>query len=159
MILFKPCLYLCGVLLSSNWQGSFASQLHLGKPGQPKIMQIRFLRELKFSWKSIANIVGVSRTTLFERRRELQLDDNFLFISDEQLTCIIKVVKDELPNIGERVILNSRIINVLRRVRETIHRVDLINVSLCWSEKLYRCQYSVPGPNSLWHLGKVYDLF
>ena len=39
------------------------------------------------------------------------------------------------------------------RVRESIRRVDPLNTPLCWGGGLHhRRPYSVPGPNSLWHL-------
>lgn len=61
-------------------QRNFVHEVHLGKQGRPKLTidceQIGFLRQLKFGWTSIANIVGVSRTTLYERRVELDIANN-----------------------------------------------------------------------------------
>ena len=119
--------------------------------------QVEFLRGLNFSWNTIASILGISRTTLYERRRELNImDDNFSSISDEELADLIRVVKEELPERMMVGILHSKGVNVQRRrVREAIYKVDPIGVSLHWSKKLYQRQYTVPGPNSLWHLGLI----
>lgn len=62
-----------------------------------------------------------------------------------------------MPDIGERMMqgtLRSRgTVVPRRRVREVIHRIDPINVLLRWQPRIQRKPYSVPGPNSLWHLG------
>ena len=40
------------------------------------------------------------------------------------------------------------------RVRRTIRRIDPLNTALRWGGNLSsRRPYSVPGPNSLWHIG------
>ena len=63
-----------------------------------------------------------------------------------------------MPEIGERMMmgaLRSRGITVQRhRVRQMLHKVDPISSALRWHSKTKRKPYSVPGPNSLWHLGK-----
>ena len=41
------------------------------------------------------------------------------------------------------------------RVREAIRNTDPINNASRWREVSARRTYSVPGPNSLWHIGKV----
>ena len=38
-------------------------------------------------------------------------------------------------------------------VHEAIHKVDPVDTALHWSTKIKRRRYSVPSPNSLWHLG------
>ena len=44
------------------------------------------------------------------------------------------------------------------RVRESIRRTDPLNTALRWGGDAHRRRpYSVPGPNSLWHLGKNVD--
>ena len=39
------------------------------------------------------------------------------------------------------------------RLREAIRATDPIYMALRWREMVTRCPYSVPSPNSLWHLG------
>ena len=41
------------------------------------------------------------------------------------------------------------------RVRTSIRATDPIQIALRWNSQLaHRQPYSVPGPNSLWHIGK-----
>jgi len=40
-----------------------------------------------------------------------------------------------------------------RYIRESLKRVYPINVGLRWRPRIRQKPYSVPGPNSLWHIG------
>ncbi len=71
---------------------------------------------------------------------------------------VLKEVRREHPNFGEKMMIGQlRYIgfSVSRaRVREAIRETDLINTALRWQGvKASRKRYSVPGPNSLWHIG------
>ena len=83
----------------------------------------------------------------------------FADISDADLDQSVTAVKEQMPDVGERMItgaLRSNGIHVpRRRVRQSLHRVDLINVALRWRPRIQRRPSSVHGPNSLWHLGKL----
>ena len=87
---------------------------------------------------------------------------NFRFsdITDHHLECTVLNIKESMPEIGERMTiymgaLRSRgIIVPRRRVRQMLHKVDPISSALRWHYKTKRKPYSVPGPNSLWHIGK-----
>ena len=62
------------------------------------------------------------------------------------------------PYIGESMILGQlRALNIQasrERVRHVIRRIDPLNTALRWGGNLSsRRPYSVPGPNSLWHIG------
>ena len=61
-----------------------------------------------------------------------------------------------MPDIGEKmlkgVLESCNIIVPRRHVREALHKVDPVNTALRWSTRIKRRQYSVPSPNSLWHL-------
>ena len=67
-----------------------------------------------------------------------------------------------MPEIGERMTmgaLRSRGITVpRRRVRQMLHKVEPISAALRWYSKIKRKPYSVPGPNSLWHIGENDDV-
>ena len=67
-----------------------------------------------------------------------------------------------LPHVGERIIIGhvrSLGLHITReRVRQSIRRVDPVNTSLRWHLHISRRTYSVPGPNSLWHIGNNYFL-
>ena len=44
------------------------------------------------------------------------------------------------------------------RLRQTIRSIDPLHTALRWRGGLTaRRPYCVPGPNSLWHIGKLYD--
>ena len=50
-------------------------------------------------------------------------------------------------------------INVQReRIRTSISRVDPISCRLRWATVVFRRGYSVPGPNSLWHIDGHHSL-
>jgi len=122
------------------------------------IEQIKYLKELSFTWKSIALILGIHRTTLWRRLKKDHpnlLDSVYIDISEIELDNIIRDMKNKHPLSGERMLmgmLRSQSINVQRvRLRDSIHRVDPINTALRWIRKNPRWKYSVPGPNSLWH--------
>ena len=123
--------------------------------------QILYLRELNFTWSSIGQIFGVSRSSLYRLRKEFGLLNLPKYsescICDEDLWDAVALIKREMPDIGEKMLngaLQSRnIIVPRRRVREALHKVDPINTALRWSTRIKRRRYSVPGPNSLWHLG------
>ena len=70
---------------------------------------------------------------------------------------MVTEMKSKYPDAGERLIqtdIRSRGIKVVReRLRTVIRDVDPLGTSLRWNAKLSRKQYSVPGPNSLWHIG------
>ena len=67
-------------------------------------------------------------------------------------------VRQDLPNVGEKLVLGrlrSMGYHVTReRVRQAIRAIDPINSALRWQGVFTpRHPYSVPGPNSLWHIG------
>ena len=47
--------------------------------GRPRIIisleQLRYLRSLNFSWTQISDLLGVSRMTLYRKRRDFGMDD------------------------------------------------------------------------------------
>lgn len=105
--------------------------------GRPRITvnieEVEFLRSLNFQWKKIANILGVSRSTLYRRLHEEGMQEDLWFsdISDDDLDILIKQIKEEHRNDGEVLMaghLAARNIRVQRtRLRASIHRVDPIN--------------------------------
>ena len=72
---------------------------------------------------------------------------------------MVQEIKDEFPDIGEHLLLGMLYAREIRCTRETLRRVihdtDPINTSLRWDAKIVCRSYSVPGPNSLWHIGIV----
>lgn len=119
-----------------------------------------FLRSIGLSWTRISAIFGVSRMTLYLKRKEAGILDDFKYspISDEELERKVQDIKVQMPDIGEKMIsgvLRSNGICVQRhRIRKAIHSIDPIKTALRWHEKVQRRSYSVPGPMSLWHIGE-----
>lgn len=138
--------------------------------GRPRALisqeQLLYLRSLNFSWTQVAEILGVSRATLFRRRRELGIQDfNILSpMDDDQLRMFVGQVREEFPSIGESLVigrLHSEGYHVPRaRVRSAIRITDPINTALRWRGiTTSRRPYSVAGPNSLWHIGMIFHLY
>ena len=131
--------------------------------GQPRFLvpkeQLEFLHSLCFTWSEIAQLLGVSRMTVYRRREEYgMLDEPVASISDSDLREKVLEIKKTLPEVGESIILGqlrSMGYKVTRwRVRDTLRSTDPVNVALRWpGGATARRQYSVPGPNSLWHIG------
>ena len=107
--------------------------------GRPKIAvpieEIEFLRQLRFSWTRIAEILGISRSTLYRRLEEDGLPQAITFssISDIELDAIVIRIKQIHPNDGERLIIGhltrQNVVVPRSRVRASIHRVDPIGTS------------------------------
>ena len=133
-----------------------------GARGRPRFQitqeQLEYLYSLSFSWNDISEMLGVSRMTIYRYRRDFNMiNEAQQTLTDHQLRVIITELRSEIPSIGETMVmghLRARGYNVTReRMRLTIHVTDPINTSLRWRGNLsYRRPYSVPGPNSLWHI-------
>ena len=122
--------------------------------------QLVHLRSLSFSWTDISRMLGVSRMTLHRRREDFgMLPELSHSITDGQLDEVVENLRQELPDIGQSMVggtLRAAGIQVPRdRIRETIRRTDPLNTALRWHGTTARQPYSVPGPNSLWHIGMV----
>jgi len=122
--------------------------------------QLEYLHSLSFTWTEMASLLGVSRMTLYRRRQEFGLlDDPTRTVSDTELRRKVLEIKTMLPTVGERIImgqLRAQGFHVTRcRVREIIRAMDPINTALRWQGAVTaKRSYSIPGPNSLWHIGK-----
>ena len=112
---------------------------------------------MQISWTEVAKLFGISRMTLYSRRVELGLIENYSCISDGDLAEAVSSIKRNMPNVGERMvqgILHSHGVRIQRwRIRDAIHEVDPINTPLRWKPRIQRRPYSVGGSNALWHLG------
>ena len=135
-----------------------------GAQGRPRFDiskdQLEYLSSLSFSWTDIAAILGVSRMTIYRRRQEFNLPTRRDTLSDTELRQLIVAWKTEMPNIGVTMI-TGRVLasghHVRReRIRQVIRRVDPLSTALRAPSGLTsRRPYSVPGPNCLWHIGKL----
>ena len=105
-------------------------------------------------------MLGVSRMTIYRRRVEYRLTEEPMVVpTDLQLHTVVSEIQAGQPEIGE-VMIMERIramgYKVSRqRLRQEIRNSDPLHVALRWRGGLTsRRPYSVPGPNSLRHIGK-----
>ena len=123
--------------------------------------QLEHLLSLSFNCTQIASILGVSRMTVYRRRQEFgMLDEPRTNISDGELLVFVEDVRRNEPESGEVIVmreLRSHGYRVTRhRVRRAIQLSDPLNTPLRWGAGVVtRRPYSVPGPNSLWHIGEA----
>ena len=160
--------------LSQEWQNYLDMRERVTEPasfrvsvdsrssrGRPRFHELlEYLHALSFSWESIASLFGVSRMTVYRRRQEFgMLAEPSRSLDDDDLKTVLTQMRRELPKLGERMVvgrLRSLGYDITRaRVREAVRSTDPINTALRWQGGLTpRRPYSVPGPNSLWHIGK-----
>ena len=98
--------------------------------------------------------------TLYRHRKLLDMvDEPRQTLTDNQLRDHITRMQAQMPAVGETLIVGYMRSNgyyVTRdRVRQSMHATDPINTALRWRGNLSNQRpYSVPGPNSLWHIGE-----
>ena len=147
---------------------SYNAQLvYTNQPGRPRfnvtVPQLQYLRSMSFTWVQIAGILGVSYMTIYRRRQELGISDTVgRTITDDELHQQVRQIKAQFPTIGQTMIwgrLRSMGFQVPRaKVRNAIRHTDPLNTAMRWTHVTARRAYSVPGPNSLWHIGKIHVL-
>ena len=130
---------------------------HVGRPCiSVDMYEVEFLRSLGFTWTTIAEMLGVSRSTLYRRLEESNLSlQGYSNISNSQLDSLVNEIKHNHPNDGEVLLaahLRSRDVHVPRaRLRASIHRTDP-NVASRRHLAVRRRVYHVEAPNSVWHI-------
>uniref|UniRef100_A0A096MBG5 Integrase catalytic domain-containing protein n=1 Tax=Poecilia formosa TaxID=48698 RepID=A0A096MBG5_POEFO len=108
----------------------------------------------------IGRLFGVSERTVHRRMAEYSMRVSELFCNTEEdeLDGVVLKILSYHPNTGYKMILgylNARGIHIQRRrVQEAMYRVDQQGIlmhtfQLC---TVRRRRYSVPAPNSLWHI-------
>ena len=122
-------------------------------------------RALGYKWKDIAELLLVSRWTLWRRVEELGISEEtgFTIIGNTDLDDIVRAFMNIQGGlVGYSMVrghLRSMGINVQReRIRGSISRVDPINCRSRWATVVSRRAYSVPGPNSLRHIDGYHSL-
>ena len=143
--------------------------IRTGLPGRPKLdiseNVILELRSLGFKWKDISDMLLVSRWTIRRRVIEYGIQEitGFSPLSDEQLDVHVRNFMHQHGNLVGFSMTNGYLrslgLRVQRdRIRASIGQVDPTNVRLRWAVVTSRRTYSVPGPNSLWHLDGHHSL-
>ena len=88
---------------ASAWENSYDCPVPStrNRPGRPHYVigeeQIRFIRELHFSWVKIANLLGVSESTLRKRRilygMTAEEEPNWAMITDDELERTVREIQ------------------------------------------------------------------
>lgn len=121
------------------------------------IEEILELRKLHFKWTKIAEILGISRSTLYRRFEQAGISPvDHTPLLDQEIDEIICSIKRNHPNDGE-VLLQGRLLDMGIRItrqalRVSIHRVDHESVVDRRRHVVRRRVYSVPHPNAIWHM-------
>lgn len=138
-------------------------------PGRPRL-DIREdvliqLRSFGFTWKNISQMLLVSRWTIRRRVIEYGIQEitGYSNISDEELDIIVREFSGQHGSLVGCSIVNGHLRSLglrlqRQRVRESLARVDPTNTHIRWAIVVSRRAYSVPGPNSLWHIDGHHSL-
>ena len=135
--------------------------------GRPKLQiaecQLRELLQSHFSVVSIAQLFSCSTKTIHRRIHEfglagaLQRD-----ITDTDLDEVVTAFIEAHPTSGQRMLIgylrSSGLYVSRQRARDSLNRIDPRGVALRLRHTLHRRQYSVAGPNSLWHVDGYHKL-
>lgn len=140
-----------------------APSIYTSRRGRPKFditrEQLEYLSSMSFTWVQIARILGVSHMTIYRRRVEFQMLHSVSgTLSDDELKLLLMSMRKEHPSMGQAMVwgrLRSMGFSVTReKVRQAIRHTDPLYTALRWrGDVIKRQPYSVPGPNSLWHVG------
>ena len=148
---------------------SKCAQQKTGRRGRPSysisVEVLENLRALGFTWTSISKIFGVSRWTIHRRVKDLDLPNikGFSDIEDYDLDHLVEGFVRERGSLAGQTMLIGYLRSLgyriqRRRIRKSLVRVSPENAALRWGQTIRRRKYSVPWPNSLWHLDGHHSL-
>eukprot|EP00794_Sanderia_malayensis_P002881 gene2881-3333_t len=134
-----------------------------GSVGRPKhtIQEETLIsfRHLGYTWNEIASMLLVSRWIIKRRVEELGIKEitGYSPISDEDLDQLILNFRQVHGSyVGRPLVKGHLISHGLRvqqwRIKSALTRIDPAGSRIRWACLVKRRKYSVPGPNSLWHL-------
>ncbi len=137
--------------------------------GRPKYLipeeLLLSFRQIGYTWKEIAAMLLVSRWTVMRRVNELGIRDltGYSEISNEELDQLIITFRQHHGSYAGRLLVTGHLkslgIRVQHwRIREALIRVDPAGSRIRWACLIRRRKYSVPGPNSLWHMDGHHSL-
>ena len=122
------------------------------------IFQLETLISTHFTVPQIAQIIGVSVSTIRRRMSEynLSIRSTYSTMSDTDLDAVVSDLQTQFSGWGNRQVygcLVSRRIRVqFQRVRESQRRVDPVDSIMQRLNRVQRRRYSVQGPHHLWHM-------
>ena len=130
-----------------------------GRPSIPiRESELKHFLEMQFSQVEIGKLLGCSACTIRRRIIEFGFEyiTDFSQISDGDLDSLITIFVSQFPSAGQKSIaghLHSQGYHIQRwRIRDSLLRVDPWGVEQRSRQILHRRKYTVPGPNSLWHI-------
>ena len=137
--------------------------------GRPKLVieeeTLVSFRNLGFSWNEIVSMLLVSRWTLHCRVKELGIEGvtGYSNISDDELDHhVIECRRMHGTHTGRSIVtgyLKSKGLRIQQlRIAASLVRVDPEGSRIRWACLVRRRKYSVPGPNSLWHIDGHHSL-
>ncbi|KAI7802455.1 uncharacterized protein LOC130563201 [Triplophysa rosa] len=141
-----------------------------GGRGRPKFIvseeMLSRLIEMSLPASCIANILGVSQSTLFRRMRDLGLSvkTTYSTMSDNELDNAILSIKRRLPNAGYRMVKGCLQADGHRvqwnRIKKSMHRVDAPGILERMTQLgcIVRRSYFVQSPLSLVHIDTNHKL-
>lgn len=118
---------------------------------------------MRYTWSQIADVMMVSRTTLWRRISSLGLSFScYSDISDSELDSVVELQVRNFPRYGSIMMwghLRSLEIYVTRqKVRDSMMRVSPEAVQWRRSTAINRRAYNVPSSNYLWHIDGLHCL-
>ena len=140
---------------------------HTGRRGRPPVFlnlnMVEFLRGVGYTWNEISKALLVSCTTIWRKLSEANITlHKYSDISDASLDEKVYQLQLRYPHCGQvllRSMLQAQGTLVQRhRLRESVQRVDPEHSNSRWRQQISRRTYSVPGPNSLWHIDGHHSL-
>uniref|UniRef100_A0A1X7USS9 Integrase catalytic domain-containing protein n=1 Tax=Amphimedon queenslandica TaxID=400682 RepID=A0A1X7USS9_AMPQE len=147
-----------GFTCDSTWQLPDVIDGHRGRPKYdlPRD-QLQYLIENGFTTSRICSMLCISLSTLRRRMSEygIRVRDTYSDISDTALKDLVMEAHLSFPNAGYRFVrgwLHQRGLRIQEsRIRQLMREVDPIGTNRFF-RSIHRREYSVSGPQALWHL-------
>uniref|UniRef100_A0A3P8SH17 Integrase core domain-containing protein n=1 Tax=Amphiprion percula TaxID=161767 RepID=A0A3P8SH17_AMPPE len=151
-------------------QESPCAFIRAGERGRPKLIfseeLLSRLIDFPLPVSCIANLLGVSQSTIFRRMRELGLSTRSTYssLTDSELDDAVQSIKSRIPNAGYRMVKGCLQADGHRvqwdRIKESMHRVDAPGVLERMTRLgcIVRRTYFVQGPLSLVHVDTNHKL-
>ena len=118
---------------------------------------------MRYSWQKVADVLMISRTTLWRRLSELDIPlSSYSDITNAELDGVMELLVKDFPRNGIVMMwgqLRSMNIHVTRqRVHDSMVRVSPDFVYHRRSNTISRRVYNVPSSNALWHIDGLHCL-
>lgn len=132
---------------------------HVGRPSYIiPADNLAFLIENRFTVPQIADMIGVSVRTIRRRMSDtgLFVRQQYSIITDQELDNLVSQIQHQFPTCGNQQMQAHLLSRGLRlqqlRIRESQRRVDPEGSLLRRLNGIFRREYSVPAPRSLYHI-------